>query len=143
IRELLWARYFPNESLGDQDVLDTQKVIDKYFYLRKLMLVGQQDSIKKYYSQFLLHLMTCEIEETLSPYEARESSLFTFFIYQVLKDKIKIENVDEEQKNAFFYVALEKGFNKSDLPYLRYHLFMLSQEHISSLNEEQLKNIVS
>ncbi len=143
IRELLWARYFPNESLGTVDISNTQEIINKYLTLRSLLLVGQTEQNKKDYSQFLFDLMTCEIEESLSPYEARQSSLFTFYIYQVLKDKVKIENVDDEQKNTYFYVALEKGFNKSDSPYLRYHLFTLSKERISLLSEEQIKKLVS
>lgn len=132
LRELLWARYFQNESLGVEDSQRVQEIIDKYLFLRGKLLN----------SQFLFDLLTCEIEETLSPEDARQSALFTFFIYQVLKDKVKIEGVPEEQKNAYFYVALERSFNKSDLPYLRFHLFSLFHKNISQLTHPELETFV-
>ncbi len=143
LRELLWARYFPNESLGTNDTQEVQRVLDKYMLIRKQLLVGQTDKNKNYYSQFLLDLLTCEIEEALSPLQSKRSSLFSFFIYQVLKDKVKIEDISEEQKNAYFYVALEKSFNKSDIPYLRYHLFTLTGDKISAALFRKIDDLIA
>lgn len=143
LRELLWARYFPNESLGKEDRNKTQEIIDKYLYLRKKLLIGQTSKQKNYYSKFLFDLMTCEIEEALSPEESRQTSLFTFFTFQVLKNKVKIEGISEEQKNAYLYVALDRALNKSDLPYLRYHLFSLMHNPVSQLSSSELENVVT
>lgn len=141
IRELLWARYFPNEGLGINDVNNVQTLLDKYIAIKNRLLVGQTNEKKVYFSQFLVDLLTCEIEEVLSPQAAQKNSLFTYFIYQVLKNKIKIEGVEDKQKNAYFYVALERAFAKNDIPYLRFHLFDLFHESISKLNENQLKEM--
>src|SRR3989344_6922111 len=139
IRELLWARYFPNESLGQLDVLKVQEIIDKYQLLKREVVGGRSDNRKNYYSEFIFDLMSCEIEEALTPETSQTNALFTFYIYQVLKDKLKIEEVDENTKNAYFFIALDKAFNKSDLPYLRYHLFTLYNDKVSALTSSEIK----
>lgn len=142
VRELLWARYFPNESLGEHDVNEVQKLIVKYLKIRNQLIAKKSDSQKAYFSQFLFDLLTCSIEEALSPQEAGQNSTFTFFIYQILKDKIKIEGVSEEEKNAYFYVTLERWFAKSDTPYLRFHLFSLFHESVFEVPTEKLSKLI-
>ncbi|OGK18386.1 hypothetical protein A3G67_03800 [Candidatus Roizmanbacteria bacterium RIFCSPLOWO2_12_FULL_40_12] len=135
IRELLWARYFSNESLGIEDVSNVQNIIDKYLFVKK--------TISASYSEFVFDLMVCEIEEVLSPAEAKRNSLFTFFLYQVLKNKVKMDPLTEEQKNIAFYVALEKTYSKSDTAYLRFHLFALSHKPFSQMAKHELSEITS
>lgn len=141
IRELLWARYFPNGWLSNDDVAKTESVIRKYIYIKKRLLKGRPEKIKVYLFQFLLDLLTCEIEEILSPDLSQINSLFTFYIYQVLKNKIDIKKVSKAEKDAYFYVAVEKGYGKSDLSYLRYHLFTLSYQPIIKYSYHQLDKI--
>lgn len=139
IRELLWARYFPDGSLGTLDVEKIQKVLNIYIQIKKKLTVGQTSEKKAYYATFLFDLLTCEIEEALDPYEAKRSSLFISYVYQVLKDKVKIEKVSDELKDAYFYVAAEKAYAKSNDSYLRYHLFQLS--HGALYEETQLVTV--
>ena len=142
IRELLWARYFPNESLGVVHSQQIQAIIDVYKKILDQLLVGQQTANRIYIRQFLVHMMSSEIEETLQPQEAKQHALFTFFMFQVLKKKIKIEKVTEEEKNASFFVAIEKGFNQSDTAYLRYHLFTLSEKPLSQQTAQQIEKLI-
>ena len=104
--------------------------------------MGQPTAARIYIRQFLIHMMSSEIEETLQPQEAKQHSLFTFFMFQVLKDKIKIEKTTEEEKNASIFVAIEKGFNQSDIAYLRYHIFTLWQKPLSKQNEQQIDKLI-
>lgn len=141
VRELLWARYFPNESLSTIDVSNVQNIIDKYLHLKKMFLIGRPEKVRVYFSQFLMDLLTCEIEETLSPDLALKNSIFTFFFYQVLRKKIRIEEINKEFQDAYFYVSVEKGFAKNDLPYLRFHLFKLFFKPIGSYSKDELKKL--
>lgn len=142
IRELLWARYFPADSLSTYDVDKIQVIIDKYLLLRRLSITGRPEKIQIYISQFILQLLTCEIEETLSPYEASKNTLYTFYIFQVLCKKIKVENINSELQDAYFYIAVEKGFAKNDTPYLRSHLFQLFSKPIGQHTTDEIKKIV-
>lgn len=143
IRELLWARYFPNGSLGNADLDIVQKLIDRYVQLRNSLLIGQADERRAFYGQFLFDLLTCEIEESLSPEDAKKSALFTSFIYQVLRNKIKVDGLSAEDKDAVFYVACEKSFAKSDRAYLRYHLFTLSNKPLLSMSLEEMTKLTT
>lgn len=141
LRELLWARYFDNSSLGGDDNVKIQALIDKYIALRRTLVVGRNSEMQAYLNQFLLDILTCEIEETLKPEAAQRTSNLTFFIYQVLRQKIKIEGLTEEQKDAFFLVSIEKIFGKSDRSYLRYHLFITFYKTLVSYTNKELEGL--
>jgi len=143
LRELLWARYFPNGSLGGQDQIVVQSIIDKYLFLRKLLLSGRSGNQKEYQWEFLVHMLTCEIEETLSPEDSARYANFTFFIYQVLRNKIKIQGLSDDQKDAYFLCALERSFRKNDKPYQRYHLFTTFYKPIHDYQEADLRDFAS
>jgi hypothetical protein len=90
----------------------------------------------------LFDLLTAEIEETLSPEAAKKNASFTFFIYQVLRKKIKIDAISENLKDAYFFSALEKSYRRSDNSYQRYHLFItLYGKLFQEYSEEELKNL--
>lgn len=141
LRELLWARYFDNGVLGAEDSAIIQGLIDKFILLRRQMVVGRDSELKIYLDQFLLDLLTCEIEETLKPESAQIQSNLTFFIYQVLRKKIKIEGLKDDQKDSFFLVAIEKVFAKSDRSYLRYHLFTTFYKTLAAYSEKELSGL--
>jgi len=139
LRELLWARYFDNGVLGSEDSETVQKLINKYVLLRRQMVVGRDSELRIYLDQFLMDLLTCEVEETLKPESAAIQSNLSFFIYQVLRRKIKIEGLKEDQKDAYFLVAIEKVFGKSDRAYLRYHLFTTFYKTLQNHSEKELQ----
>lgn len=143
VRELLWARYFSENYLSVNDIDTVQSLIDKYVQIRNKLTVGQINEKKIYYSQFLLDILTSEIEETLDSFHSKKTSLFTSYIYQILRQKIKIENVKDDQKDAFVYVAIEKAFAKSDNAYLRYHLFTLLNNSLTELNTHELDQFIT
>ncbi len=141
LRELLWARYFDNGSLGGEDVIKIQAIIDRYIELRKQIVVGRNADRQQYLNQFLLDIATCEIEEALKPALAAKHASYTFFIYQVLRGKIKIEGLTDEQKDAFFLVAIERAYGKSDKPYQRYHLFTTLYKPLSRYNQTEITEL--
>ncbi|MBI3620204.1 hypothetical protein HY214_03630 [Candidatus Roizmanbacteria bacterium] len=143
LRELLWARYFEEGSLGVVDIERVQKMIDQYVLLRTRITTGQVNEKKAYYTQFLFDLLTCEIEEALDPEDAQTNLLFTSYLYQVLRQRFKIEKTTEEHKDAFLYVATERAFAKSDAAYLRYHLFNLSYKPLSEITADETSRLLA
>ena len=102
IRELLWARYFDNTSLGGEDIIRIQNLVEKYLLLKQTLVIGRPLEIQGQINQFLFDILTCEVEESLKPASAQKQSNLTSFIFQVLRKKIKIEGLSEEQKDSFF-----------------------------------------
>jgi hypothetical protein len=143
LRELLWARYFDNGSLGGEDIIKTQSIIDKYLFLRRQIVSGREAEMQQYLNQFLFDILTCELEEMLKPASAGKHSNYTFFIYQVLRGKVKIEALNEAQKDSFFLAAIEKVYGKSDKPYQRYHLFITFYKTLLQYSSDELKTLGS
>ncbi len=143
LRELLWARYFDNGVLGVEDTIIIQNLINKYILLRHQLVVGRDNTFRIFIDQFLIDLVTCEIEESLKPQSAQIQTNLSFFIYQVLRKKIKIEGLKEDQKDAFFLVAIEKVFGKSDRAYTRYHLFTTFYKTLTDYSEGELHTLVA
>jgi hypothetical protein len=142
LRELLWARYFPKNSLGEDDVDRVQKILDSYISFRDPFLKGKSDGHREYLGNFLMDLMTCEIEEILSPDTSARESMYTYFLYQTMHQTVRIEGVPEEQKDMFFLIALEKAYRKSDTPYQRYHTYGLFYRTIPNLSEKQREQLM-
>lgn len=142
IRELLWARYLPSESVIEEDVEATQKIIDKYIYLRRKVIAGRASQIKKRLANFVYDLMTCELEEFLSAETAQKNAAHLHFFYQVLKNKVEIKEASKEDKDAYFYTACEAGFAKSDPAYIRYHLFKLSHSSLFEMKRQEIDQLV-
>jgi len=143
LRELLWARYFANGVLGAEDIVIIQSLINKYLLLRRQLVIGREGESRIFLDKFLMDFITCEIEETLKPESAIVQSNLSSFIFQVLRKKIKIEGLKEDQKDAYFLVAIEKVFGKSDRSYLRYHLFTTFYKTLAEHSEKELSSMVT
>lgn len=62
IKELLWARYYENNTLGEEKINEVQAVIDKYFFLRNELTSGRSNKEQEKISKFILECLSCEIE---------------------------------------------------------------------------------
>lgn len=142
IRELLWARYFDNNVFGVDDVNKIQLIIDRFIYIKEKIIYGRQPSEQECLFQFLMDIITSEIEEYLNSYSAQIKANQSYYIFQVLKGKIKIEELNEEKKDAYFLAAIEKVFRRSDRAYLRYHLFTIFYQRILDYSDNDFKKIV-
>lgn len=142
LRELMWARYFRNGTLGEDDVATIQAIIDRYLSVRRTVLSGRNGDVKQVLNDFIVDLMTCEIEEILSPDKSELFSSFTYFVYQVLRNKIKIDRITQEHKDAYFLVAVERAYRKSDIATLHYHIFTSFYQPLSKYNDEELKQLM-
>ncbi|PIZ62270.1 hypothetical protein COY16_04805 [Candidatus Roizmanbacteria bacterium CG_4_10_14_0_2_um_filter_39_13] len=142
LRELMWARYFPNGSLGAQDIQEIQHILDRYINIRKQLLTGRIYKTKAFLADFLLQLVTAEIEEHLSPAISQQEADFGYYIFQTLKDKVKIEDVQTEQKDTYLFIAIEKAYRKSDQAYQRYHLFRLFYKPFACYTNEEISTLI-
>lgn len=141
LRELLWARYFDNGAFGIDDVLKIQEMIDKYIFLKRKIIPGRDINTQNFLNDFLLYLLTCQIEEYLKSDSSQRNANLTYFIYQVLRKKIKIEGLKEEEKDAYFLISLEKIFRRSDKAYLYHHIFTDFYQPLYSYSQEELEKL--
>lgn len=135
IRELLWARYLKNSTVPESRIDSTQKIIDKYLFLRRQLIPGRTIKEQKVLEQFILELLTCEVEEVLAPAPQREA--FNNFVYHSIVSQVTLFGKKiESEKNILVYIAVEQGFAKSDTPLIRYHLVKILLPELIGANIE-------
>lgn len=141
IKELLWARYYENNTISEDKIGQIQSIIDKYFYLRNELSRGRSSKVQEELGKFMLEVLSCEIEEKLSPNPKREA--FTNFVYQIMRPQIAtFENSDESERDVQVYIAVEKAFGHSDLPLIKYHLLKLMIPDITEMSWKSSGNIL-
>jgi len=141
IREMLWGNYFTKGSIGIKQVATTQKIIDDYMFLYQEIIKTHSIGNSHHILEKVVHLLSCEIEETLSAHQTYLTSAYLYFFYQVLRDKVQIKDVSESDKNTFFYVAAEQALLKNDEVFIRYHLFTINSGPLSQLSRVQISKV--
>ena len=135
VRELIWARYFREESIGDEKIGELEVVIDNYLELRRL--VPQFSKIKESeLSEWIYHLMSADLEDRLSPTPKTEAIIS--YIFHNIRNMVVIQDDTEETRDVQVFIAIRKSYGKEDLPFLRYNLF---KQYFGELNDKTLKDI--
>lgn len=120
VRELVWARYFPDESVSEALVEQIEKKINLYMQFRDDVadkkILKESDA-----TEWMYHLMSSDIEYLLNPLTERE--IVCNFMYQVLRRNAFITDDTEQNRDVQVFIAVRKAFSKDDLPFLRFHLF--------------------
>ncbi|GIW62666.1 MAG: hypothetical protein KatS3mg090_0492 [Patescibacteria group bacterium] len=142
IRELLWARYFTPGSLTYSDIVNVQALLDKYLNFYRKTARGKSRQDKILLSDFIMSLLSCEIEENLAPEESLKQEYFNYFVFQVLKGRIKFQDLqDESLQEIYIFAAVDKTYSKSDKHYMRYHIFKLLHNKFGDLQESELNSL--
>src|SRR3989338_9155297 len=142
IRELMWARYIPPDSITINEIDDYQSIIDRYLDLKHQVLSGRSLGFKQRLAQYINDFLTCELEEELNTDKTQKKAAFLHYFYQVLNKKIAIDGITDEELNSYFYVSCEAAFAKNDIAYTRYHLMQLQFDRINELSRKQYELLV-
>lgn len=138
VRELVWARYFPEGTVPESITHKVEKIMLLYKQLQDK--VNHKHRVNKgVVNEWILHLMSSAIEHTLSPSKDRE--LISNFMFQFFKDKVVIADDTTVTRDAQVFLAVRRTFAHQDLPLLRYHLFIqifgdLSEQNIEHVSDK-------
>jgi hypothetical protein len=143
VKELLWARYLPDEEIAESIVHRVERRIDLYLSLRLKTLQKHRMS-EAVMNEWIYDLMSSDIQYILNPKPEKE--VMANFMFQVLKDDVEITDDSEQTKDAQVYMAIRKAYARDDLAFLRYHLFnqyfgRLSHESIERTSDHYPKGI--
>ncbi|MBI3486256.1 hypothetical protein HY025_04955 [Candidatus Daviesbacteria bacterium] len=120
IRELLWARYFPEATLPESTINQVEQVIDHYLKLQHKVL-NKHKINRNTLHEWIMQLMSAEIEHVLNPNPEKE--LMSNFMFQTYRSAILIADDSEEVRDVQVFIAVHRTFAKEDLALLRYNLF--------------------
>jgi hypothetical protein len=135
LRELVWARYFPDNSLPQSFVVKTAEIINLYLDLKHLVLEHHKIS-EQQLNDWMFQLMSCEISILLNP--QRPKDVMSNFMYHTLKNHVTITDDTEDTKNVQIYLAVRRAYARDDLPFLRFYLFKQLFPTFSKENVEEV-----
>ncbi len=141
VRELMWGNYIPKGSIGTDKVANVQKIIDDYVFLFSEVKKSHTIKNNQQLYDIVTDLLSCEIEESLSYVETYTTSAYLYFFYHILREKILIKEISDDDKDTFFYMASESALLKNDPIFIRYHLFIINFGPLNELSREQIKKI--
>src|SRR3989344_2609268 len=137
IRELVWARYFPDSSVTESQVTKVEETIDLYLKL--------EDKINRYHrinkgvvNEWILQLLSSEIEHVLKPNDPKD--VMSNFIFRIFRNAVTISDDTEEIKDLQVFIAVRRAYANEDLAFLRYHLFI---QYFGSLDGENLEKVAT
>ncbi|MBI2040351.1 hypothetical protein HYT18_04730 [Candidatus Microgenomates bacterium] len=137
IRELVWARYFPDLTVPETQVQKVAHTIDLFLRLEKE--INREHRIgANIVNEWILHILSSEIEDILKP--GNRKDLMANFIFQLFKDRIEITDDTREVKDIQLYIAVRRAYANDDLALLRYRLFKQYFGAVSGHNIEKISD---
>lgn len=135
MRELLWARYFPEASISDEEIKKVERVIDLYLELREQLLARPHDAGIKIDS-LIYQLLSSHLEIMLN--KNKDVELISNFIFHLLRERIVIKDDSKETRDIQVFIAVRKAFAKDDIAFLRFHLF---EQYFGAITEENIPTV--
>lgn len=135
LRELVWARYFPDSTIGESTVTKVAHTIDLYLRFEDL-LAGKHRINRTEISEWVIQLLSAEIEHILKPNSRKD--LMCNFMFAIFRAKVVIEDDSEETRDIQTFIAVRRSFANDDQAFLRYHLFKQYFGNLTVHNSEKL-----
>ena len=136
IRELVWARYFPDSSIPESVIVQVAQTIDLHLSLEKK--INDKHRINKgLVNEWILQLLSAEIEKILKPNDPKD--LMSNFIFQIFRKRISIVDDTDQIRDIQTFIAVRRAYASDDLAFLRYHLFT---QYFDKLTRENFEEIV-
>jgi hypothetical protein len=140
-RELIWARYLPNNYVPKSKVDVLREIISKYTYFLKNL-----DSIPSGISPssvrtWIWGVASSEIEDVLDP-SHRELYVGLMYDWFISRYKWMDTEISEHNKDIQIYLSVHRAFTKSDEPIMRYHLLLKEVPNWKNANAETINNFI-
>ena len=135
MRELLWARYFPDASITEEEVKKVAHIIDLYLALRE-SLINRQKDIRIDVDKLIYQLLSSHLEIMLN--KNKDIELISNFIFHLLRERITIKDDTDETRDIQVFIAVRRAFAKDDIAFLRFHLF---EQYFGKVSEESIHKI--
>ncbi len=138
LHELIWARYFKNNTIPESKIGDVAEILKKYRpVFGALSKVKEVDRVH----EWLFDLISSEIEYLLTP-PLEEDGMATF-AYNVFRERIKWQTklLKEEDRDLQLYLAVHRALLRSNAATLRYRVFVLFYPDWPKASPELVKEV--
>ena len=135
IRELLWARYFPESSIPEDDVGKVAKIIDLYLDLRQHLILQKE---KLNVDSLIYQLLSSRLEIMLN--KNKDIDFISNYIFHILKERVTITDDTLETRDVQMFITVRRTFAKDDIAFLRFRLF---EQYFGQLTEANVAHIAA
>lgn len=138
VKELIWAKYIPNNEISTSKVEVVATTIEKY----EKILTGLDSLPDKLSStkakSWILGVASSEIEDVLDP---SHRDLFVTLMFEWLKEHSNWSDkgVSDHEKNTQMFLAIHRAYPKSDDATLRYYLLLQELPNWNTANDELIR----
>lgn len=136
IRELIWARYFPDGSIEDLAIKKVEQAIDIHLALKKIIV---QNGFKEQLATKITYQLASAAIEKILNFNIEKDTMSNL-IFHIIQSDIKIIDDTEENRDAQVYIAVRRAYGKDDLAFLRYNLFC---QFFGELTESNLETVAN
>lgn len=138
IKELIWAKYIPNNEISTEKVEFIQKVIEKYEKILEGLDSYPEKVSPAKAKLWILGVASSEIEDILDP---SQRDLFVNLMYNWLKQHSSWSEsgLNENDKKIQMNLAIHRAFTKSDDPAMRYYLLLQEFRDWNQSKEEDIR----
>jgi hypothetical protein len=137
VRELVWAGYFKDSTVPESIIAKVSNSISLYIRLKNIVVEKRLVPGVDLHDYFI-QLLSSEIDVILLP--NREKEAMSNFMFHVLKNSVDIEDDSKQTRDVQVFLAIRKNFDKDDVAFLRYKLFI---QIFGKLTESNFESIVS
>jgi hypothetical protein len=137
VRELIWAGYFADATVPESIINKVASSIELHLKLKD-KLVGKRIPTGGNIFEFIVQLLSCEIDLILLPNKEKEA--MTNFMFHVLKNSVDIVDDSKQTRDVQVFIAVRKNFTREDIAFLRYRLFL---QIFGKLSEENFEDTFS
>ncbi|MGB9743167.1 MAG: hypothetical protein ACPLW9_00390 [Minisyncoccales bacterium] len=146
ILDLIRGGHFPNDQIPETKINEVEKILDKYIYiLNNASSIPENKKLS--FSNWLLNIAACEIEEALS--SSRKEIFLIDYMTNIMNERIVIQErrvisfggLTNEEKYIQVFIAVQRALFKLDQPILAYFLLKKKFPTWCQLPSEQLQKI--
>jgi hypothetical protein len=140
-KELIWARYLPNDTITKQTLHKTANVIGKYLYLLRNLDNIPQDLSRSKVRNWIWGVASSELEDTLDP---SNKELYINLMYDWFIDRFNWtdEGLTDHDKEIQIYLAIHRAHAKSDDSIMRYYLLLKEFPKWDSADKKRVDELV-
>lgn len=134
LKELVWARYFPESLYTEETITKIEKIIDFYLHLKtEAVKLGLNDGKMR---ELMFQLMSSDVEQTLHPNKVEEA--VGGYIFHVLQKNISCEENMEEERDVQLFIAIRRAYSKDDIAFLRFKLFT---QYFGKMSHQEVETV--
>lgn len=137
VRELAWAKYFPDKTIPEALVETIANKINLYIKLYE-EAPKIYDLNKNILHEWIIDVMSSDIALTINP--NKNIQIVSSLAYHIFQEKIEAGEETEENVNALVFISIRRALAKEDKPFLRYHLF---SQYFGDFEKETFEQVLA